>query len=62
MMRRFMTLFIALLLPTVLIMPASANSAQTHWSGVDSAGAIVREEHSPVVVEKVYRKLGKSTG
>ena len=52
MMRRFMTLFMALLLPTVLITPASANSAQTHWSGVDSAGAIVWEEHSPVVVEK----------
>lgn len=46
------TLFLALLLPMMLTIPASANSAQTHWSGVDSAGAIVRQERSPVVVEK----------
>ena len=31
---------------------ASANSAQSHWNGVYSTGAIVTDENCPVVVEK----------
>ena len=31
---------------------AYANSAQTQWEGVDSSGAIVTEENSPIIVEK----------
>jgi len=41
-----------LLLVSSLCVPASANSAQTHWEGVDSAGAIVRDGGSPIIVEK----------
>ena len=40
------------LLSALLVVPASANSAQTQWEGVDSAGAIVRDGGSPIIVEK----------
>ena len=40
------------LLSAMLVVPASANSAQTQWEGVDSAGAIVRDGGSPIIVEK----------
>lgn len=51
--KRFLSLGIVLLLMfSLLAVPASANSAQTQWEGVDSAGAIVREDDSPIIVEK----------
>lgn len=51
--KRFLSLSIVLLLMfSLLAMPASANSAQTQWEGVDSAGAIVRDGGSPIIVEK----------
>ena len=51
--RRFCSLGIVLLLMfSLLAVPASANSAQTQWEGVDSAGAIVRDGGSPIIVEK----------
>ena len=34
------------------IVIASANSAQSHWNGVYSTGAIVTDENCPVIVEK----------
>ena len=37
---------------TLLSMTVSANSAQTHWSGVDSTGAIVVGESCPIEVTK----------
>ena len=40
------------LLSAMLVVPASANSAQTQGAGVDSAGAIVRDGGSPIIVEK----------
>ena len=33
-------------------LPASANSAQTSWSGLSSSGALVTDEQCPVVVEE----------
>ena len=42
------TLFISTLLPIT----ASANSAQTHWRGVDSTGAMVVGENCPIEVTK----------
>ena len=51
--KRFFSLGIVLLLMfSLLAVPASANSAQTQWQGVDSAGAIVRDGGSPIIVEK----------
>ena len=51
--KRFLSLGIVLLLMfSLLAVPASANSAQTQWQGVDSAGAIVRDGGSPIIVEK----------
>ena len=45
-----------LLYVTPIAMPkngikASANSAQTYWSGVDGTGAIVMDEHCPIEVQ-----------
>lgn len=34
------------------VVPAFANSAQTNWEGVDSTGAIIVAENSPIVVER----------
>ena len=45
-------LFTALLLGAVLIQPTYANSAQRHWSGTDSTGALVKEKNCPLVVDK----------
>ena len=45
-------LICAFMLSATLVIPASANSAQTQWEGVDSAGAIVRDGGSPIIVEK----------
>ena len=42
------TLFISTLLPITV----SANSAQTHWRGVDSTGAMVVGENCPIEVKK----------
>ena len=51
--KRFLSLGIVFLLMfSLLVVPASANSAQTQWEGVDSAGAIVRDGGSPIIVEK----------
>ena len=51
--KRFLSLGIVFLLMfSLLVVPASANSAQTQWQGVDSAGAIVRDGGSPIIVEK----------
>ena len=46
-----MALICAFLLSAMLVVPASANSAQTQWDGTDSTGAIVDDENCPVVVE-----------
>lgn len=43
---------IALLLSCVTALPAAANSAQMHWEGVSSTGAIITDGNSPIVVEK----------
>ena len=51
-LRRPAALACVFLLSAMLIVPASANSAQTQWEGVDSAGAIVRDGGSPIIVEK----------
>lgn len=49
---RFLSQCVALLLmASLLAVPASANSAQTHWRGTDSTGAIITGEDCPVVVE-----------
>ena len=51
--KRFLSLGIVLLLMfSLLAVPASANSAQTQWQGVDSVGTIVRDDDSPIIVEK----------
>lgn len=43
---------VVLLLSTLLAVPASANSAQSQWTGTDTTGAIVTDEACPIVVEK----------
>ena len=51
--KRFLSPGIVLtLIFSLLAVPASANSAQTQWKGVDSAGTIVRDGGSPIIVEK----------
>ena len=50
------TLFISILLPIT----ASANSAQTRWSGVDSTGAVVVGENCPIEVTKEVLTLDVS--
>ena len=42
----------ALLLISVCAVPAFANSAQTHWEGVDQSGVIITDGDSPIIVEK----------
>ena len=51
MTRRISTLLCALLLSSMLNVPVSANSAQTHWRGTNSTGAIITGETCPIVVE-----------
>ena len=52
MKRTFATILVVLLLVTTLVVPAYANSAQTHWRGVDSTGAVVVDGNCPIEVTK----------
>ena len=52
MKRTFVAILVVLVLATALVVPVSANSAQTHWRGVDSTGAVVVGESSPIEVTK----------
>ena len=52
MKRTFATILVVLLLATTLVVPAYANSAQTHWRGVDSTGAVVVDGICPIEVTK----------
>ena len=45
-------LFCVVLLIGLAAAPAYANSAQSHWTGIDSTGAIVVDENCPIEVEK----------
>ena len=45
-------IFTVLLLSAVFVQPTHANSAQRHWSGTDSTGALVKDKNCPLVVEK----------
>ena len=45
-------LFSVVLLFSLTAAPAYANSAQSHWTGIDSTGAIVVDENCPIEVEK----------
>ena len=45
-------IFTVLLLSAVFIQPTHGNSAQRHWSGTDSTGALVKDKNCPLVVEK----------
>ena len=50
MKKAFALLLSLLMLSTLLLIPVCANSAQTHWSGVDSTGALVVGEDCPIEV------------
>lgn len=50
-LRKPAALACAFLLSAMLIVPASANSAQTQWRGTDATGAIVTEKDCPLIVE-----------
>ena len=52
MKRTFAVLLTILMLATSFVVPAYANSAQTHWRGVDSTGAVVVGEDCPIEVTK----------
>lgn len=45
-------IFTVLLLSVVFIQPTHANSAQRHWSGTDSTGALLKDKNCPLVVDK----------
>lgn len=45
-------IFTVLLLSTVFIQSTHANSAQRHWSGTDSTGALVKDKNCPLVLDK----------
>ena len=45
-------IFTVLLLSAVFVQPTHANSAQRHWSGTDSTGALVKDKNCPLVVDK----------
>ncbi len=52
-MKRVLAAILAsLTLATALAIPASANSAQTRWRGVDSMGAVVVGDNCPIEVTK----------
>lgn len=51
MKRGFALLLVTMLVLTAAVTPAAANSAQTHWTGVDATGAVVQDAHCPIVVE-----------
>ena len=44
--------FTVLLLSAVFIQPTHANSAQRHWSGTDSTGALVKDKNCPLAADK----------
>lgn len=44
-------LLVSMFLFNTSAITVSANSAQSHWSGVDSAGAIITDKNCPVIVE-----------
>ena len=50
--KRIVTALLALLLMTVLGLPALGNSARFYWEGQDVSGAFVTGEDCPIVVEK----------
>lgn len=52
MKRAFAAATIVLLLSSIIVVPAFANSAQTYWHGVDSTGVIVFGENCPIEVTK----------
>ena len=52
MKRTFAVLLTVLMLATSFVVPAYANSAQTHWRGVDSTGAVIVGENCPIEVTK----------
>ena len=47
-------IFTVLLLSAVFIQSTHANSAQRHWSGTDSTGALVKDKNCPLVVDKEF--------
>ena len=53
MKQKVFTVFLTvLLLGTVFVQSAHANSAQRRWSGTDSTGALVKDKNCPLVVDK----------
>lgn len=50
-LRFCIALFSVMLLMLHLAVPASANSAQSQWTGTTSTGAIVTDENCPIIVE-----------
>ena len=53
MKKKFAAAFLAsLLLNLLLAAPIQANSAQRHWRGTDSTGALVKDKNCPLVVDK----------
>lgn len=50
-MKRLLCVLLVLLLLIGSAVPASANSAQSYWEGVDRAGVIITDGESPIVVE-----------
>ncbi len=52
MMRLTSVFFSILLVCSICVFPAFANSAQPYWEGVDQSGAIIVDGDSPIVVEK----------
>lgn len=50
--QRYITWFcIILLIASVVVIPVSANSAQSYWTGTTSTGAVVTDESCPITVE-----------
>lgn len=45
-------IFTVLLLSAVFVQSTHANSAQRHWSGTDSSGALVKDKSCPLAVDK----------
>ena len=52
MKRTLAIVLVMLILASSCVIPAYANSAQTHWRGVDSTGAMVVGENCPIEVKK----------
>ena len=51
-MKKLCLLMSVTLLMLCAALPATANSAQMHWEGVSSTGAIITDGESPIMVEK----------